>query len=253
MTHIRCVAHELHNICEYLMVSYKDVNRLISCSKKIFLKAPTRVDLFRKTCPSVPLPPEPVKTRWGSWLYGIEYMCKYFDEFNRVIDILNPLDSIYIKETKELMSKSNLKTDLIFIYSHFNCISLAIKKLEKKNLSLNESLDIISDVTTSLAQSLSSNNPIITKMKSIFDKNYELKRLRNINDIMNGISEDVNIGFTPYEITCFKWCPITNSEVERSFSTYKWILTDNRLRFEEKNLRKYLIIHYNTENIDLNE
>ena len=89
---------------------------------------------------------------------------------------------------------------------------------KKRNLSLNESLKIISEVTTSLTESLSSNNSIILKMKDIFDKNNELKRLNNINGIINGLSEDnLEIGFTPYEITCFKWCPITNSEVERGF------------------------------------
>ena len=61
--HVRCLAHSLHNICELLMSTFSDVNRFISCSKKIFRKAPSRVKLFKATCPLLPLPPEPVQTR----------------------------------------------------------------------------------------------------------------------------------------------------------------------------------------------
>ena len=141
LIHIRCLAHSLHNICELLMTIYIDVNRFVSCAKKIFRKAPSRVDIFRSTCPTIPLPPEPIKTRWGSWLNGIEYMARYFDQFKEVIDLLNCNESIFIEEINKLFKKKNLKTDITFIHTHFNCIAKALIKLEANDLSLAENIN----------------------------------------------------------------------------------------------------------------
>ena len=43
----------------------------------------------------------------------------------------------------------------------------------------------------------------------------------------------------------FKYAPIVSVEVERSFSRYKNILTDNRRSFNVENLSKALIIQCN--------
>ena len=43
--------------------NYKDVNRLMSCGKKIFLKAPSRRSIYKESYPNLALPPEPILTR----------------------------------------------------------------------------------------------------------------------------------------------------------------------------------------------
>ena len=88
-------------------------------------------------------------------------------------------------------------------------------------------------------------------MQTLFENNFGLKTLKQINDIINGNSNtEIEIELSPHEMSCFKWCPITNSEVERSFSRYKWILSDRRMRFEEDNLKKYIVINSNTPNLN---
>ena len=51
----------------------EEVNALISNVKKVFLKAHLRIQGFRGSLPSCLLPPEPVLTRWGSWIEAAIY------------------------------------------------------------------------------------------------------------------------------------------------------------------------------------
>ena len=59
-------------------------------------------------------------------------------------------------------------------------------------------------------------------------------------------------GFTtelsPSEISVFVYAPNTSCDVERSFSVYKSMLTDNRKTFEFENFRKSFAIRCNFVN-----
>jgi hypothetical protein len=46
--------------------------------KKIFVKAPARKMHFNPVAPGVPLPPEPVVTRWGTWTDAAIYYATIF-------------------------------------------------------------------------------------------------------------------------------------------------------------------------------
>lgn len=65
MEQITCLAHALHRVCEEIRLQFPKVDKLISNMKKIFLKAPSRIQIFRNIAPNIPLPPEPILTRWG--------------------------------------------------------------------------------------------------------------------------------------------------------------------------------------------
>jgi uncharacterized protein YoxC len=249
LTHVTCVCHGLHNVCEFLVTRFKEVNRLISCGKKIFKKAPNRINLYKEMYNNLPLPPEPVITRWGSWLRSVEYYAKHFTEFSNVVKMLDSEDSAFIEETKELIKCQRLKNDITFIHSNFNCLAKAITQLEKSNLSLNESLNILDSVKNKLQSSAGeSAKEILNKFNNVFNKNKGLKRIEAINDILNG-KNDVNLDLdlNPEAIASFKFCPTTSCDTERDFSKFKFILNDRRFKFEEKNLKYYLIIHCNNQ------
>ena len=63
MIHITCLCHGLHRVCEHIREMFPSVNNLISTIKKVFLKAPSRIQAFKQSCPNLPLPPEPVLSR----------------------------------------------------------------------------------------------------------------------------------------------------------------------------------------------
>lgn len=60
---------------------------------------------------------------------------------------------------------------------------------------------------------------------------------------MEGLPEDLH-GNDLAHLTYY--APITSSEVERSFSRYKNILSDNRRTFNIENIEKVLVVQCNT-------
>jgi hypothetical protein len=67
LIHFTCMAHGLR-VAEEVTSNFPDVNKLISSTKKVFVKAPQRVQRYRNELPDVALPPEPVLTRRGIWI-----------------------------------------------------------------------------------------------------------------------------------------------------------------------------------------
>jgi hypothetical protein len=59
---------------------------------------------------------------------------------------------------------------------------------------------------------------------------------------MEGLPDDLNEN----DLAHFKYAPITSSIVERSFSCFKNILSDNRRSFDMENIKKILIVQCNT-------
>ncbi|PSN40041.1 hypothetical protein C0J52_22487 [Blattella germanica] len=80
LIHVTCLSDALHRIAEKVRELFPAVNDLISNGKKLFLKAPARVQVYKDCLPEVPLPPEPVVTRWGTWLNAILFYQKHFNE-----------------------------------------------------------------------------------------------------------------------------------------------------------------------------
>lgn len=63
LIHITCQAHGLHRLAEEIRKEFGNVNKLISSTKKVFLKAPSRVQAYKERLPNLALPPEPILTR----------------------------------------------------------------------------------------------------------------------------------------------------------------------------------------------
>ncbi|KAF0707383.1 Uncharacterized protein FWK35_00034175, partial [Aphis craccivora] len=85
------------------------------------------------------------------------------------------------------------------------------------------------------------------KIQSVLLKNKGYQTVLKISEILNGkedtdgLPEDWSLN----DLTCMKNCPITSVDVERSFSTYKNLLTSNRQSFKFENIKKSLIVQCN--------
>ena len=58
--------------------------------QKVFLKAPLRVKTYKEKLPGVPLPPQPILIRWGTWLNAALFYTEHFLDIKEVIDSFNP-------------------------------------------------------------------------------------------------------------------------------------------------------------------
>jgi hypothetical protein len=71
------------------------VNKLISNTKKVFLRAPLRREVYTEKCPNLKLPPEPVLTRWGTLL---ETAVFYQENFRTIKDVRTYVIPLYSVE-----------------------------------------------------------------------------------------------------------------------------------------------------------
>jgi len=255
MIHVTCCAHGLHRIAEEIRGQFGTVDELISNMKKIFRKAPYRVEIFKSEAPGIKLPPEPVITRWGSWIEAAIYYCEHFRTIRHVVSCLDENDADSIKKAKLCIVKSGLEADLAFIKSNFEVLTKAIIELQTKNVSLSGSLAVVENVKQKFFLLKGNRGKLVlTKLQKVFEKNNGLRILEKISKILDGEYDSNLDDFSEFpddyssdDIVYFKYAPITSVDVERSFSAYKTILSDNRRSFVFENLRKHLIIQCNNE------
>ena len=59
--------------------------------------------------PGVPQPPEPIITKWSTWIDAAIYYCDHFQIAKSVIEILIPDDAAAIASAKLLYSDSEIE------------------------------------------------------------------------------------------------------------------------------------------------
>ncbi|KAF2890902.1 hypothetical protein ILUMI_15271 [Ignelater luminosus] len=72
-------------IAETVRNQYEKIDSLILNVKKVFLKAPLRVKVYKKSLGYLPLPPKPVLTRWRAWLQAAIFHCEHLEDNQKVV------------------------------------------------------------------------------------------------------------------------------------------------------------------------
>ncbi|XP_068898406.1 uncharacterized protein [Tenebrio molitor] len=245
IVHVTCLAHALNLVAEKIRYQYEDVDNLISNVKKIFVKAPLRVEMYKEKLKEMPLPPQPILTRWGTWLQAAMFYSEHFNSIKEVVMSFDGSSAVAIQKAQSIMKKPGIKNQLIYVRSNFKIICESITQLEKNGLPLTDSIKIVENVFTSLKKSPGPVAAVaLKKLEDVTEKNPGYKFLLELARIFRG--EDVPEHDTKMEEIYYKFAPITSCEVERSFSKYKSILVDNRQCFKVENLEQYLVCNVNT-------
>jgi hypothetical protein len=66
LIHFTCLAHGLQRVAKEVTAKFLQVNKLISITKKVFLKAPHRVQSFKQHLPHAILPPKTSGNKTGN-------------------------------------------------------------------------------------------------------------------------------------------------------------------------------------------
>ena len=69
----------------------------------------------------------------------------------------------------------------------------------------------------------------------------------DVDTVLTEGNPEEEIGMNPAMIAAMKFAPMTSADVERSFSTYKHVLTEKRTSFTPEHLKKYMICNLNSE------
>jgi len=222
MVHVTCLAHAHHRVAEKIRGSFKKVDELISNAKKVFLKAPSRIQIFKDEAPAVPLPPTPVITRWGTWLDAAVYYADHVTDIRKVFNKLDPEDAVAIQKCHTLLNDPSLEANLVYIQSNYGFLSVNITRLESSGQLLSEAISIVNNTTDNINKAGGQiGNEICSKFKTILEKNSGFKTVCQISKVLNGeleIIEGIEEELTAEDFVFFKFSPITSVEVERSFS-----------------------------------
>lgn len=221
-------------------------------------KQTKQIKQFRNDCPGIPLPPEPILTRWGTWINACIYHAENFDSVASIVRTFHPTDAESIKVTQELLrtKATELKKDLAYLKSNFSFIPGAITKFESVVIDLNDGIATYEEIQSKLYEL---RTPIYhRKFNDVIGRNTNFNRLRIIRNIIYGRREENDFdesdvqfvnNYSPAEISLFKNVPLSSTDLERTFSIYKTVLTERRRSFSFDNLKKYVVICCNARNL----
>lgn len=204
------------------------------------LKAPFRISLYKEKCPNLPLPPQPIITRWGTWLEAAFFYSQHFNTIQSFVTNL-PDDAVSIKDCKQVLSKQCLHQQLQFIEINLKKITECIKFLESQNIKVTTAfckmqtlLNELSNIDAPISEKLKQ------KISAVISRNPDFKILLEIS--ANTFSKEVLQTKYGNLVPLFEYAPVTSCDVERSFSRFKDILTSKRSSFLEENIQKIIII-----------
>ena len=223
--HITCISHLLHNCCLKIKNYFPKTNNLISSIKSLTVKNTNRRNIFR----SIGMPPQPIVTRWGSWLEATNYYIKNLYKVRIIVNNLNSTGKI-VKSSQEAVSDDELETELVQIQSYYEELIPIIDLLTQKKLNIKESYDVLRNIKF---------NQDVVGIKQYIDKRLEKNE---ISKLVNWQDSEKEIDLELVEKLLL--CQSTSIDVERSFSILKNILRDNR-NFSAEKLKYYLICYFN--------
>lgn len=156
------------------------------------------------------------------------------------MESFDSIDAAAIGRAKELFNDKRIAQQLAYINSNFSILPDAIRRLEAQGLTLAEALNILNEVKQALAAATGEiGEKIRKKFNNVLEKNPGIGKLSEIAKVLKG--EESDIDMLPIILESMKFAPLQSCDVERSFSIYKNILTDNRTNFTPENLEMYLI------------
>uniref|UniRef100_A0A6P7FYT2 Uncharacterized protein LOC114334130 n=1 Tax=Diabrotica virgifera virgifera TaxID=50390 RepID=A0A6P7FYT2_DIAVI len=117
LVHVTCLAHGLNRVVEEIRNSFPTVNSLISNVKKIFLKSPLRIQIYKEKLPiNTHLSPEPIITRWLTWLNAACFYAEHSLPIKELIILSFEETNIgAISKCKSILENRSLHNELCFI------------------------------------------------------------------------------------------------------------------------------------------
>jgi hypothetical protein len=150
------------------------------------------------------------------------FYSKIFSKIKEFVSALE-LNSVAVGKLKNCLESTNLESDLFHIYKYEFLIK-SITRLEAAGLSVEEQLAVLENVKMKLK------GDIREKLIRSLEKNPDIYFFSTVT-----LDE---------KIKCM-YCPLTSVDVERSFSQYKYILSDRRNNLSEGSLLKLNVIQFN--------
>jgi len=232
LRHVTCIVHALHRVCESVRMEYTKANAFVAEMKKVLLKSPYRTQLYKETT-NLPLPPQAIVTRWGTWISSAAFYAENFDKISKFLEELGASDAGHTSEAvaiaKHLSINKDVKVELLAVHK-FQFIIKYIKMLQENGLPKATQWDILQSIRTSL--------------DGFSKEKLENSLLKN-PDIVE-VADPQFYGSDLEFSTRTQFAPLVSVDVERSFSEYKATLVPNRESFTFENIEMVMIVKSNS-------
>lgn len=221
--HVTCLAHLMHNCAMRIKTHYELVDELISRVKAATVKNKRRANLFCQ----IGAPPQPVVTRWGSWLQAALYYAKNLPTVRVIVNSFKK-DGLLVSKAQEIVKNPAIPKQLLEIQQNYESLANAIPQLESTSSTIKCAFKTVTDLNLE-------NDPCEID-------SYIEKRLRR-----NGVSSIMAMDRS--EVSPALYCLLQSAQpstaaVERSFSMLKKLLSKDR-HFRPENVKKYFCVYFN--------
>lgn len=239
---LTCLAHGLHRVAENVRLSNPDVDKLVSSIKKFFSKSPSRRVRFAQST-DLPLPPDPVIVRWGTWLNAVRYYADHFKDLKHYfMNLEDDKKCPIIQKVKDIFTVGDIVGSVAHVASSYGHLPAAIAALERDGAPLTTQIDLVENLILSLPVDKSPHG----KLKKVLAKNPGYNAMKQVAKALDGTVGETPPGLSPNDLMILKYAPVSSSSVERSFSVYRDILSLRRESFSEQSLIKHLFVKMNT-------
>jgi hypothetical protein len=120
LIHFTCLAHGLQRVAEEVRAKLPQVNKLILMTKKVFLKAPHRVQSYMQCLPDASLPREPVPTRWGTWIEAVNFYSEHSETAKSIVAKFPSESAVLLCESQSTFSDPEVACSISYILRHFD-------------------------------------------------------------------------------------------------------------------------------------
>ena len=142
LMHITCVAHLLPNCAMRVRVHLKNIDEIIATIKAATIKNEDRKKDFHDA--GLPSPPDPVITRWATWLRAALY---YSENLPAVRTIVNNWVSagLLISRAKDAINVEDLVPDLVKI-NEYRTLAAIVEFLEGSACTITEAYRLLKNM-----------------------------------------------------------------------------------------------------------
>ena len=214
--------HALHNCAMKIRNQFIATHNAISTIKAITIKSNRSNDFS-----SIGAPPQPILTRWGTWLKAANYYSNNLPQVRQIVKNFSGSGVLVTRARQEL--ENSYVTDELVKISMYKPIMGILKNTE--------------DSIFTIESAFHSANNISFGDDPFSIKEYIDKRVKQ-TDLINLIGNEPRNIF-PSELYQLHQCPSTSVSAERSFSILKKILRMNR-QFSPENVRMYAMLNFNS-------
>ena len=224
LMHVTCVAHLLHKYAMRVRAHFKNIDEVIATIKAATIKNKDRKKDFHDA--GLPFPPDPVITRWATWLRAALY---YSENLPAVRTIVNNWTSagLLVSRAKNAINVEGLVSDLVKI-NQYRTLAPNVEFLKGS----------AAHCTITKAYGLLKNMQFDDDPCAI--KDYINKRLSHSD--LETIINCTNLTIDPTSYALLQRAQPTSAAVERSFSMLNKLLRNDR-NFNVKNVKKYMMLY----------